>query len=98
MELKEDIRKFILENFIVDGDGNLENEDSLLEQGIIDSTGVLELVAFIEETYYIKVQDEELVPDNLDSINNISDFVRNKIKALDEQVKGGDSLVARAES
>ena len=98
MELKEDIRKFILENFIVDGDGGLGNEDSLLEKGIIDSTGVLELVAFIEETYYIKVQDEELVPDNLDSINNISDFVRNKIKALDEQVKGGDPLAARAES
>ncbi|MEI9476865.1 MAG: acyl carrier protein [Deltaproteobacteria bacterium] len=98
MELKEDIRKFILENFIVDGDGDLGNEDSLLEKGIIDSTGVLELVAFIEETYHIKVQDEELVPDNLDSINNISNFIQNKISALDEQVKGGDSLVARVQS
>ena len=98
MELKEDIRKFILENFIVDGDGDLGNEDSLLEKGIIDSTGVLELVAFIEETYHIKVQDEELVPDNLDSINNISNFIQNKISALDEQVKGSDSLVARVQS
>ena len=98
MELKEEIRKFILENFIVDGDGNLGNEESLLEQGIIDSTGVLELVAFIEETYNIKVQDDELVPENLDSINNISSFIQKKIGALALQGKEVDSLVARVQS
>ena len=94
MELKEDIRRFILDNFIVDGDGNLGDEISLLEEGIIDSTGVLELVAFIEETYHIKVQDEELIPENLDSINNIYSFILNKISALDVRGEVGDSFVA----
>jgi len=97
MELTDQIRKFILENFIVDGDGNLGNEDSLLEQGIIDSTGVLELVGFIEETYHIKVQDEELIPENLDSVNNICRFIQNKSGALDSRVEVAESTVARVQ-
>ena len=68
-----------MENFILDGEVNLSEEDSLLEKGIIDSTGVLELVAFIEETYSFKIKDEELVPENLDSISNISKFIENKM-------------------
>jgi acyl carrier protein len=79
MQIESEIRKFIMENFILDGDNNLSNEDSLLEKGIIDSTGVLELVAFIEETYSFKINDEELVPENLDSIKNISQFIQNKL-------------------
>ncbi len=79
MSIEKDIRKFIMENFILDGDGNPSNEDSLLEKGIIDSTGVLELVAFIEQTYSFKIKDEELVPENLDSIKNISQFIQNKL-------------------
>ena len=101
MELTEHIRGFILENFIVDGDGNLENGISLLEEGIIDSTGVLELVAFIEETYHIKVQDEELIPENLDSINNISNFIQTKLNASNAsavQAKVDDSLAATVQS
>jgi acyl carrier protein len=98
MELTEQIRNFILENFIVDGDGNLGNEISLLEQGIIDSTGVLELVAFIEETFNIKVQDEELIPENLDSINNISNFIQTKLNVSDARVEVGESTVARVQS
>ena len=94
MELTEQIRRFILDNFIVDGDGTLGNEDSLLEQGIIDSTGVLELVAFIEETFHIKVQDEELIPENLDSVNNICRFIQNKSGALDSRVEVAESTVA----
>lgn len=80
MQIEKEIREFILENFIFDGNGELANEDSLLEKGIIDSTGVLELVAFIEETYQFKIQDEELIPENLDSIKNINQFIQNKIK------------------
>lgn len=79
MEVENRIRKFILENFILDGDEILGDEDSLLEKGIIDSTGVLELVAFIEENYSFKIKDEELVPENLDSIKNISQYVQNKL-------------------
>jgi len=86
MSIENDIRKFIEENFILDGDDNLENEDSLLEKGIIDSTGVLELVAFIEETYQFKIKDEELIPENLDSIKNISEYIQNKLNFSSEEV------------
>jgi acyl carrier protein len=79
MQIENEIRKFIMENFILDEEINLSEEDSLLEKGIIDSTGVLELVAFIEETYQFKIQDEELIPENLDSIGNISRFILNKM-------------------
>jgi len=79
MQIENEIRKFIMENFILDEELNLSEEDSLLEKGIIDSTGVLELVAFIEETYSFKINDEELAPENLDSIKNISQFIQNKL-------------------
>jgi acyl carrier protein len=82
MAIENEIRKFIIENFIVDADDHLGDEDSLLEKGIIDSTGVLELVAFIEETYKFKIKDEELVPENLDSIKNISKFILGKIEYI----------------
>jgi acyl carrier protein len=94
MNIESEIRKFIEENFILEGDEYLGEEDSLLEKGIIDSTGVLELVAFIEETYLFKIQDEELVPDNLDSIRNISQFIRGKLNGSDENINRA-SQVAR---
>jgi len=75
------IRSFIFENFLFDADENsLGNDDSFLEQGIIDSTGVLELVDWLEETFNIKVQDEELVPENLDSVSKLSAFITQKTK------------------
>ena len=80
MPNREIIRKFIHENFILDEGAPLQDEDSLLEKGIIDSTGVLELVAFIEEKYGITVEDEELTPENLDSIRNIAEFIRQKTR------------------
>jgi acyl carrier protein len=76
------IRKFIHENFILGEEGQVTDGDSLLEKGVIDSTGVLELVAFIEEKYGITVEDEELTPENLDSIQNIAEFIRKKIKSI----------------
>jgi acyl carrier protein len=86
MSIENEIRKFIEENFILEGEDNLGEEDSLLEKGIIDSTGVLELVAFLEETYQFKIKDEELVPENLDSIKNISQFIQNKLNISCENV------------
>jgi len=80
ISIENEIRKFIEENFILDGDDHLGDEDSLLEKGIIDSTGVLELVAFLEETYKFKIKDEELIPENLDSIKNISKFILGKMQ------------------
>lgn len=94
MNIETEIRKFIEENFILEGDDHLRDEDSLLEKGIIDSTGVLELVAFIEETYQFKIQDEELVPENLDSIKNISQFIQNKLNVSGENVNR-ETRVAR---
>ena len=82
MSLEKEIRNFIEENFILDGNDNLSSEDSLLEKGIIDSTGVLELVAFIEENYNFKIKDEELVPENLDSIKSITKFIQERVELL----------------
>ena len=79
MSIEKEIRKFIEENFLLEENDHLGNEDSLLEKGIIDSTGVLELVAFLEESYHFKINDEDLVPENLDSIRNIGQFIQNKL-------------------
>ena len=84
MLIKEEIRKVIAENFILEEAEKHGEEDSLLEKGIIDSTGVLELVAFIEEKYHMTVEDEELIPENLDSIRNITEFLHRKLKDMAE--------------
>jgi acyl carrier protein len=73
------IRSFVIENYLFGEEGKLGNDDSFLESGIIDSTGVLELVRFLEATFGIKVADEELVPDNLDSLNKIVAFLQAKL-------------------
>jgi len=84
--IKQQIVEFITTNFLFDESSNVLGEvDSLLETGVIDSTGVLELVAFIEETYGIKIDDEEIVPENLDSIENITLFVTQKISQRSTQ-------------
>jgi acyl carrier protein len=80
MQVKSDIRKFIIENFLYGQAEGLEDETSLLEKGLIDSTGILELVAFVEEKYGVSVADEELVPANFDSINNLSSYITGKIE------------------
>ena len=77
--IKQQILEFITTNFLFDDSIKLGHEDSLLETGVIDSTGVLELVAFIEETYAIKVEDEDIIPENLDSISNITSYVAGKL-------------------
>ncbi len=73
------IRAFIFENFLFDtAEDALKNDDSFLEQGIIDSTGVLELVDWLEETFDISINDEELVPENLDSVLLLDQFIGKK--------------------
>jgi len=79
-EAKEKVRAFIVENFMFGSDEGLSDETSFLEEGIIDSTGVLELVDFLEEAFHISVDDEELIPENLDSITNLSGYLERKIK------------------
>ena len=74
----EQVRNFVVQNYLFGQTEGLADDASFLEAGIIDSTGVLELVAFLENTYDIKVHDEELVPDNLDSIHNIVTYLKSK--------------------
>jgi acyl carrier protein len=78
-EIKDAIRMFIVENFLFGKNGELEDNTSFLEEGVIDSTGILELVSFLEEEFPIVVEDEELVPENLDSINNVTAYLQSKV-------------------
>ena len=74
------VRRFIGENFLFRDDGDAITQDgSLLDAGIIDSTGVLELVCFLETTFGIEVRDDEMLPENLDSIHAISNYVDRKL-------------------
>ncbi len=73
------IRQFIFDNFLFDADeGELKNDSSFLDQGIIDSTGVLELVEWLEDEFNISVDDEELIPENLDSVDSLAGFIARK--------------------
>jgi acyl carrier protein len=85
MNIKSEIRKYIIENFLYGNDDNSLGDDvSFLENGIIDSTGVLELVSFVQETFKIKVKDDELIPDNFDSLNKLEAFVVTKQEMTDQ--------------
>ena len=77
-EAKDKVRSFIVENFLFGNDGGLLDDSSFLDEGIIDSTGVLELVNFLEEEFGIAVKDEELIPENLDSIANVVAYLERK--------------------
>jgi len=78
LDYTKDINQFIIDNFLFGDDNTVGNDASLLENGIIDSTGVLELISFLEETYEITVEDDEMIPENLDSIDNINQFLNKK--------------------
>ena len=78
MDIKQQVRAFITSNFYVADPSTLADDASLLDQGIIDSTGVLEIIMFLEDTFGFKVADSEMVPENLDSIDNIASFVAGK--------------------
>ncbi|PIE69571.1 MAG: acyl carrier protein [Deltaproteobacteria bacterium] len=78
-DVKSEIKNFIIENFLFGNADGLQDDTSFLEEGIIDSTGVLELVTFLEETYEIRVDDEELIPENLDSVENVTAYLERKM-------------------
>lgn len=78
--IQQQIRKYILENFLFTSDpGKLRDTDSFLEEGIVDSTGILELLMFVEETFGFEVDDEEVVPDNFDSVDRLRQYVQKKM-------------------
>jgi acyl carrier protein len=80
-KIKVKIRAYIIENFLFGEDNNLKEDTSFLEEGIIDSTGVLELIEFLEEEFDIAIDDEDMIPENLDSLNNLEQFIGKLLKA-----------------
>jgi len=79
MHIEQEIKTYILENYLfTDDDSQLSSADSFLEKGILDSTGILEVIYFIEEEYGLKVEDEEMIPENLDSVEYLVAFVKRK--------------------
>ena len=79
IDIEQKIRQFITDNFLFREDrASLTDDESLLETGVIDSTGVLELVAFLESEFGFAVADAEIVPENLDSITRIAGYVKGK--------------------
>lgn len=78
--LQNRIREFIFENFIFENDSEdiLKNDDSFLEKGIIDSTGILEVVMWMEDTFGVQTEDTEIIPENLDSVNSLAGFIERK--------------------
>ncbi len=79
MSTEKKIRDFILENYLFSDDqSELDSNDSFLDQGIIDSTGILEVLFFLEDEFGVKVEDDEIIPENLDSVHNIVNFIAKK--------------------
>jgi acyl carrier protein len=82
MDIKGKVRQYISENILMTAAAaDLTDDASLLQRSVLDSTGVLELVTFLEDTFNIKVADEEMLPDNLDSLNKIAAYVQRKQSA-----------------
>lgn len=79
MSNEDKVRNFILENYLfTDDQSELDSDDSFLEKGIIDSTGIMEVIFFLEDEFDVLVEDDEMVPENLDSVNNITRFIASK--------------------
>ena len=87
--IAREIKDFIVTNFLFGQEGEaLGGQQSFLESGIIDSTGLLELVAFVESRYQISIADRELMPENLDSLDNVSHFVARKLQTAEAGLAG----------
>lgn len=82
MDIKPELRHYILDNYLfTDDEDQLQDGGSLIEDGIVDSTGILDLVGFIEETFEIQVPDTDLVPDNFDSVDKITAYIQRRLAA-----------------
>ena len=74
-----DVRTFVLANYLLGREAGFTDDSSFLDEGIIDSTGILELVSYLEETYEIEITEEELIPENLDTVNRIAAYLGRKL-------------------
>lgn len=81
MSMKQQIRQFIVENFYVSDPSQIADDTMLVTTGVIDSTGMLEMIAFLEETFGISIGDHEMTPENLESIDRMSAFIARKQQA-----------------
>jgi acyl carrier protein len=82
VEIGSEIRDFVVTNFLFGKGDDLSDDESLLDNGAIDSTGVLELVSYLQERFDFHVEDDEIVPANLDSIHKLADYVGRKTVTL----------------
>lgn len=80
MDSRRQIKRFVLKNFMfTEDEGAVADQDSLIKKGIVDSTGILELISFLEETFAISVAEDEMVPANFDSVDTITAFLTRKL-------------------
>ena len=82
MSIKEEIRGFVVDTFLFGEDDGLKDDSSFLEEGIVDSTGIMQLVSHLQAQYLVAIEDEELIPENLDSIGRVANFIEGKMRAL----------------
>ncbi len=78
-DIQKVVRDFIQQNFIFDSTIVLDNSESLLGSGVIDSTGVLELIGYLEEKFHLRFEDDELIAENFDTVDKITAFLQNKL-------------------
>lgn len=86
MEEISKVRAYIVDNFLYGEEGKLTEETSFLGNRIIDSTGVLELVNYLEGSFKISITDDEIIPENLDSLKNIEKYLKNKLNGTGRAV------------
>jgi acyl carrier protein len=94
MKIENQIKQFILKNLYFTEDNTLDDDASFLETGVVDSTGVMELVAFVETEFGVKVGPQEIVVENFDSINKVARFVRRKLSL--PEINGSPVLASLA--
>jgi len=82
-QIEREVRQFVIDNFLFgEGEAQFSNDDSFLEKGLVDSMGILTLVAFVQDKYAVTVPDEDLVPENWDSVKRIARFVQGKSSVI----------------
>ena len=91
MNYLSQIREFVINNFLFGDAGRLTDDTSFMGSGIIDSTGMLELIGFLEETYGFKIKDEELTPENFDNVSLVARFVETKLGKMGGEHNGQPS-------
>jgi acyl carrier protein len=82
MSINNDVRNFVVDTFLFGEDDGLQDDSSFLAEGIVDSTGIMQLVSFLQERYRVSIEDEELIPDNLDSIKRVATFIEEKMRVV----------------